>query len=139
MQCGPRIPVTARGVSIGLRSEIRIGGSKASPTRQPSTNGESAEIANARRDRRQLEIELDRVIAAIRAGMDPVLATGQTRQIQAVITRPQRASISGNDHAVGPPNSPKTTCENPRAANGLVGLLAKTARPDRAELYQALG
>jgi hypothetical protein len=32
-----------------------------------------------------LEIELDRLIAAIRAGMDPKLAAPQTREVQARI------------------------------------------------------
>jgi hypothetical protein len=44
---------------------------------------EPAEVTQARQSRHRLEIELDRLIAAIRAGMDPKLAAPQTREVQA--------------------------------------------------------
>lgn len=46
---------------------------------------EPAEVTQARQSWNRLEIELDRLIAAIRAGMDPKLAAPQTREVQARI------------------------------------------------------
>lgn len=43
---------------------------------------EPADVQAARRTLRELPLELDRVLAAIRAGMDPTLAATTTRQIQ---------------------------------------------------------
>lgn len=43
---------------------------------------EPLEVTRARHQESRLAVELNRVIAAIRAGMDPVLAAGQTREIQ---------------------------------------------------------
>lgn len=105
-----------------------------------SIEAEPPEIATARRDRRQLQIELDRVIAAIRAGMDPMLAAGQTRQIQAAINT-TTARIDQWERTRGRPA--ELTEDDVRQAliqaNGLVGLLAEAPRPDRAELYRSLG
>jgi hypothetical protein len=44
---------------------------------------EPAHVAAARRALRELPVELDRVLDAIRVGMDPQLATATTRKIQA--------------------------------------------------------
>ncbi|HVM13022.1 MAG TPA: recombinase family protein [Egibacteraceae bacterium] len=50
-----------------------------------SAEAEPNEVVRARRRRQRLALELDRMLAAIRAGMDPVLAASQTRKIQAEI------------------------------------------------------
>ncbi|MGD0982190.1 MAG: recombinase family protein [Acidimicrobiales bacterium] len=44
---------------------------------------EPAEVTRARHQRQRLQTELDRLLAAIRAGMDPMLAAGVTRKVQA--------------------------------------------------------
>jgi hypothetical protein len=44
---------------------------------------EPASVTHARREAERLGQELDRIIAAIRAGMDPVLTPDATRSIQA--------------------------------------------------------
>lgn len=100
---------------------------------------EPPEVAAARRDRNRLHVELDRMLAAIRAGMDPSLAASQTRAIQ--------ADIAGADSKI---RAWESTNTRPAAltetqvrtaliqASGLVALLAKADRPDRQDLYRAL-
>lgn len=46
------------------------------------TDPEPAAVERARRDVARLETELDRILAAIRAGMDPAIAARETRKIQ---------------------------------------------------------
>src|SRR5207245_6016080 len=101
---------------------------------------EPAEVTRARRQQERLRVELDRILAAIRAGMDPELAAGETRKIQgdiasggAIIDRWERAA-----DRVAP-----LTKAAARAvivdAGGLVGLLDAADRLERAALYGALG
>src|ERR1035441_5120381 len=52
---------------------------------EKNNDAEPPDVTRARLHERRLEEELNRVIAAIRAGMDPALAAGQTREIQASI------------------------------------------------------
>ncbi len=70
----------------------------AAETDQPA---EPTEIRTARRALRQLPVELDRVLAAIRAGMDPDLATATTttttKQIQRELAAVQ-ATIATWEH-----------------------------------------
>lgn len=66
----------------------------AAETDQPT---EPTEIQTARRALRELPVELDRVLAAIRAGMDPDLATSTTKQIQRELAA-ARATITTWEH-----------------------------------------
>ena len=62
---------------------------------------EPAEVQAARRSQRELPVELDRVLAAIRAGMDPDLATATTRQIKRELAAAE-ATIAAWEHANQP-------------------------------------
>lgn len=101
---------------------------------------EPAEVARARRLWQRRELELERMLAAIRAGMDPVLAASQTRKIQAEIAQ-ARSVIEqwGRSHRRA---TPLEQCEVRGAlsqAGGLVAMLATADRADRAALYRTLG
>lgn len=101
---------------------------------------EPAEITRARRQRTQLRTELDRMLAAIRAGMDPELAARETRKIQADIATAE-AAIERWERSADRA-SPLTEVDVRSAitdAGGLVGLLAVADRTERAALYRALG
>ena len=101
---------------------------------------EPAEVTRARRQQQQLRLELDRVLAAIRAGMDPALATIETRKIQADIATAD-AIIERWERSTDRPR-PLTDADVRQAltsAGGLVGLLAGADRTERTALYQALG
>lgn len=101
---------------------------------------EPAHIANARRREQQLNTELDRMLAAIRAGMDPQLAASETRKIQAEI-----ATVTDLIHtweSSGDRSRPLTrqhVLDALGAAGDLVRLLGSADRVDRAELYRTLG
>jgi site-specific DNA recombinase len=88
----------------------------------------------------QLSIELDRMLAAIRAGLDPELAAAETRRMQADLASAS-ATVSGWERS----NQTGTalTADQVRAAitesGDLVGLLRIASRTDRAQLYRALG
>jgi hypothetical protein len=80
------------------------------------------------------------MLAAIRAGMDPVLAATQTRSIhselaaaEATIRRWQQTHRQPGDL------NEQAVREVLGEAEGLVELLADASRKDRAELYRALG
>lgn len=101
---------------------------------------EPAELVQARRQCQRLERELDRMLAAIRAGMDPALAAGQTRKIQAEIAN-ARSTIREWEHS-HTTTAPLSECEVRdalTAAGGLVAILASADRTERAALYRALG
>ena len=101
---------------------------------------EPTEITRARRRQQQLEVELDRMLAAIRAGMDPVLATGETRKIQAELTaRTATVERWERSHAQPAALTAATVAAALTEAGGLVGLLQRAERDERAALYRALG
>lgn len=105
-----------------------------------ASDPEPGEVTRARRQQHQLKIELDRMLAAIRTGMDPDLATAETRRIQ--------AEIAGADAVV---ERWERSTDRPRPLSeadvrgaivdpgGLVGLLDSADRTERAALYTALG
>jgi hypothetical protein len=86
-----------------------------------------------------LPVELDRVLAAIRAGMDPDLAVITTKQIQRDLAAAEPPS---------PPGSSSTTHRQPLTADeirealdhagDLAAMLSEAERETRARLYQAL-
>jgi hypothetical protein len=97
-------------------------------------------LVQARRQCQRLEEELDRMLAAIRAGMDPALAAGETRKIQAEIAD-ARSTIREWEHSHAT-TAPLNECEVRdalTAAGGLVAILASADRTERAALYRALG
>jgi hypothetical protein len=103
-------------------------------------NREPPEVVTARANERRLAIELDRMLAAVRAGMDPMLAAGETRKIQAELAQAHAliAEWASSQDKV----QPVTEVEARRAlegASGLVDLLATADRKDRIDLYRALG
>ena len=101
---------------------------------------EPAEVTQARQSRRRLEIELDRLIAAIRAGMDPKLAAPQTREVQARIevahSTIQRWGRS--NQRIAPLIEADVRIILADAAD-LTRLLQTGDRIDRARVYQQLG
>ena len=100
---------------------------------------EPAEIQAARRALRELPVELDRVLAAIRAGMDPDLATSTTRQIQRELTAAQTTIASWEDeHQHAQPLSAEDIHQALEHAGDLAGLLAEAERETRARLYRTL-
>ena len=100
---------------------------------------EPSEVTQARHQLRRLEVELDRLVAAIRAGMDPTLAAGATRQVQAEMHKAESimAEWEGSQARVAPLDDRQIRAAIAEAG-GLVGLLADADRADRAALYQAL-
>lgn len=104
------------------------------------SNVEPPEVTRARQKLVQLQVELDRVLAAIRAGMDPALAAGQTRQIQAELFAAKSVVQRWNQSE---PGVDPLTEEDVRGAltegRGLVTLLDVAERPDRTALYRSLG
>jgi len=104
------------------------------------TVAEPDAVAQARQRERRLQVELERVLAALRAGMDPVLATGETRKIQAEIVAARSVIDDWDRSCEGPA---VLTEADVRAvlteAGGLVKLLEEADRVERASLYQSLG
>lgn len=104
------------------------------------SDAEPAEITRARRQQRRLRTELDRMLAAIRAGMDPELAARETRKIQADIATAE-ATIERWERSTD--RARPLTEDDVRLmiteAGGLVGLLAVGDRTERTALYRALG
>ena len=98
---------------------------------------EPAGIQAARRALRDLPVELDRVLAAIRAGMDPDLATATTKQIQREIAAA---------HATLAAWEPTNQLSEPLSADDinlaldhagdLAQLLQEAERETRARLYR---
>ena len=108
----------------------------AAETDQPA---EPAEIQTARRASRELPVELDRVLAAIRAGMDPDLATSTTKQIQRELTAAQATITTWeHEHQRPQPLSAADVGRAPEHAGDLAGLLAEAERETRARLYRTL-
>ncbi len=100
---------------------------------------EPAEIQAARRALSSLPVELDRVLAAIRAGMDPDLATATTKQIQREMGAAQ-ATLATWEH-VNQPSRPLSTDDINLAldhAGNLAQLLQEAERGTRARLYRTL-
>ena len=100
---------------------------------------EPAEIQTARRALRELPVELDRVLAAIRAGMDPDLATSTTRQIQRELGA-AGATVAAWEHEH---QHAQRLCaadihQALEHAGDLAGLLAEAERETRARLYRTL-
>lgn len=88
---------------------------------------------------RELPLELDRVLAAIRAGMDPELATKTTRQIQHDLAAAY-ATLAGwdIDHHRPAPLAADDIAAALDHAGDLAALLAESERETRARLYRTL-
>ena len=100
---------------------------------------EPTEIQAARRALRELPVELDRVLAAIRAGMDPDLATSTTKQIQRELAAAQAAITTWeHEHQHAQPLSAEDIHQAIEHAGDLAGLLAEAERETRARLYRTL-
>src|SRR5690606_29327735 len=100
---------------------------------------EPPEVQAARRTRHDLPAELDRVLAAIRAGMDPTLAVGATKQIQHDLATAEAAIAAWEQQRDAP--APLTADEVREAldhAGNLAAMLSEAERETRARLYQAL-
>jgi site-specific DNA recombinase len=100
---------------------------------------EPAHVQAARRALRELPVELDRVLDAIRAGMDPQLATATTRKIQAELVAAE-ATLAAWD-AEHDQQQPLTADDIATAldhAGSLTALLAESERETRARLYRTL-
>jgi hypothetical protein len=100
---------------------------------------EPPKVQAARRALRDLPVELDRVLAAIRAGMDPNLAVITTQQIQRDLAA-AKATISAweQQHDAPAPLTADDIREALGHAGDLAALLAGAERETRARLYQAL-
>lgn len=109
-------------------------------TADEKADTEPADVTQARNREHRLAVELDRMLAAVRAGMDPTLAAGQTRKIQTDIMA-ARSIIErwGRSHE----RPTQLTEADLRAVltetRGLVKLLGEADRIERAALYRALG
>lgn len=101
---------------------------------------EPTEISAARRRHRQLHTELNRMLAAIRAGMDPQLAATETRKIQAELAD---VTATINNWRAAQDRIVPLTESQVRQALGSAGqvmqLLDAADRVARTELYRALG
>ena len=99
---------------------------------------EPPEVQAARRARWDLPVELDRVLAAIRAGMDPDLAVITTKQIQRDLAAAE-ATVTAWEHQHDDP-APLTADEIREALDhaGDLAAMPSEARETRARLYQAL-
>ncbi len=100
---------------------------------------EPPEVQTARRALRDLPGELDRVLSAIRAGMDPNLAVTTTKQIQRDLAVAD-AVVSAWEQNHDTP-SPLTADEISEAldhAGNLTAILSEAERETRARLHQAL-
>ena len=100
---------------------------------------EPTEIQTARRALRELPMELDRVLAAIRAGMDPDLATSTTKQIQRELAAAQATIATWeHEHQHAQPLSAEDIHQALDHAGDLAGLVAEAERETRARLYRTL-
>lgn len=103
--------------------------------RQP----EPAHVARARRGLRELPVELERVLDAIRAGMDPQLATATTRNIQAELAAAEATLAAWHaDHDQQQPLTAEDVVAALDHAGNLAALLAGAERESRARLYRTL-
>ena len=100
---------------------------------------EPPEVQAARRALRDLPVELDRVLAAIRAGMDPDLAVITTKQIQRDLAAAGSTITAWEQqHKMPAPLTADQLCEALDHAGDLAAMLAEAERETRAQLYQAL-
>ena len=106
---------------------------------RPTTAGNQP-VTRARRDTRRLAVELDRLLAAIRAGVDPVLAASETRKVQLELAAAEATIRAWDD---GPDRTQPLTHDQVlgalTAAGGIVGLLKSGDRTERTKLYTELG
>ena len=97
-------------------------------------------VVAARRRQVRLNAELDRMLAAIRAGMDPAIAAAETRKIQAELA--EAAATMATWQASGQSVIPLTEDQIRDAVSSaahFVRLLKTAERTDRTALYRALG
>jgi len=107
---------------------------------QASHHREPPAVARARRDAKRLATELDRLLAAIRAGLDPVLAAGETRKVQVELAVAEGVIRSWDAEAdTARPLTHAQVFGALRTAGGMVGLLGNADRAQRARLYAELG
>lgn len=96
-------------------------------------------MQTARRALRDLPGELDRVLAAIRAGMDPDLAVATTKQIQRELTAANTTVTAWErNHDTPSPLTAEEISEALHHAGNLAAMLSEAKRETRARLYQAL-
>lgn len=108
-------------------------------TADKSTGREPAEVVKARRDRHRLQAELDRIITAIRAGMDAKLAVSQTRELQTRIETAASTIERWERSAERAPNLTESQVRDVLAESAdLVGLLHSGDRVERGRVYQSL-
>ena len=101
---------------------------------------EPPEVRAARRALRELPVELDRVLAAIRAGMDPALATATTKQIQQGLVAAEITITAWNHgQTPAPPLRRQDVIAALDHAGSLTSLLRTAEREPRARLYRTLG
>jgi len=101
---------------------------------------EPAEVQAARRALRDLPVELDRVLAAIRAGMDPTLAAATTKQIQRDLAAAEGVlAASEHEHTALRPLTADQVAAALDHAGDLAHLLETAEREPRARLYRTLG
>ncbi len=88
---------------------------------------------------RTTAIREERILAAIRAGMDPDLATSTTKQIQRELTAAQDTIATWeHEHQHAQPLSAEDIHQALEHASDLAGLLAEAEREARARLYRTL-
>ena len=105
-----------------------------------ASNVEPAEVTQARHREHRLGAELERVLAALRAGMDPALAASQTRKIQADIATARSTVERWQCSLERPTPLQGDEVRSVLAeAQGVVSLLAAAERSERATLYRTLG
>lgn len=100
---------------------------------------EPPNVQAARRALRDLPVELDRVLTAIRAGMDADLAVITTKQIQRDLAAAE-STISAweQQHKMPAPLTADQLREALDHAGDLAAMLSEAERETRARLYQAL-
>jgi hypothetical protein len=104
------------------------------------TLAEPAGVAQARQRERRLQGELERVVAALRAGMDPVLAAGESRKIQAEIVGARSVIDDWGRSRERPGLLAEADVRAVlREAGGLINISGEADRAERASLYRALG
>jgi site-specific DNA recombinase len=101
---------------------------------------EPAEVTQARHNRHRLQTELDRLIAAIRAGMDPQLAALQTREVQSRIATADSAieRWERSNQRIAPLHERDVRLVLADTAD-LIRLLQTADRVERGRIYQQLG
>ena len=101
---------------------------------------EPPEVRTARRALATLPVELDRVLAAIRAGMDVNLAAATTKQIQLDLAAAETTIASWeHEHSAVRPLTADDVNAALDHAGDLASLLKDAEREARARLYRTLG